>query len=283
MALGAAVSTSGGLLVSPPFALAAGWWIFVIAVVVVFFAVVFGYYTVRGSGISLTPYRQESGPPESPPEIAHDITQDVRNWERGTAGHHGRHRPPADRQPVDPQVAAALSEWRKSERQPQLDPPLGPDDHVTGPDGARTVAMYIDLASEPCRAAWGFVRDLADGPPLRLAIRHLPLADVHPLALPAAQALEAAGAQDRFFETLDRLAGGGWADEAGLLEESAGCVEDPERLRVEVSSGRYRGTIVDQIRQATSSGAHVIPEVYIDGVYYDGSLTHDAFLKALAG
>ena len=277
------MATVAALITSPPLALASGWLIFLIAVIVFFFAVVFGYYTVKGSGISLTPYRQKGGPPESPPEIAHDITQDVRNWERGTGGHHGRHRPPAESQPVDPDVAAALSQWRGSERRPKLDPPVGPEDHVVGPDGARTVAMYVDLASEPCRSAWRLVGDLARQQPIRLAIRHLPLADVHALALPAAEALEAAAAQDRFFDALDRLAGGGFTDEAGVLALAAESVADPDRLRTEASSGRYRARIVSQINQAAASGAHVVPEVFIDGQHYDGELKHDALVRALSG
>src|SRR5436305_14779176 len=100
---------------APPFALAGGWWIFLIFVLGFFFAVAFGYYTVRGSGINLRPYRRAGGPPESPPQIAHDITADVRNWQRGTEGHHRRYRPAATLTPLDPDIADALKEWRGSE------------------------------------------------------------------------------------------------------------------------------------------------------------------------
>ena len=37
----------------------------------------------------MTPYRRDSGPAEAPNSVSHDITQDVRDWERGTEGHHG--------------------------------------------------------------------------------------------------------------------------------------------------------------------------------------------------
>ena len=90
---------------APPLALAGGSLIFVTFVILLLFAVVFGYYTRRGSDISQTPYRPEDGPPESPSELAHDTTQDVRNWERGTAGSHGRHRPAADREPAERRAA----------------------------------------------------------------------------------------------------------------------------------------------------------------------------------
>jgi protein-disulfide isomerase len=278
--LGASIVTG---LVPPPLALAGGWWIFLIFVVAFVFVIAFGYYTVRGSGISLTPYRRSGGPPESPPELAHDITQDVRNWERGTAGHHGRDRPPSIRVPVDPAVAGALGRWRKgSAAAPGLDPPVGPGDHTRGPAGATTVAIYLDVASEPCRSAFGLLTRLAAGRPLRVAVRHLPLADVHLLSLPAAEALEAAGAQGMFFELLDRLVGAPFGnDEETLLTIAAGCVADPERLREEVQAGRYRDTIVQQIDEATASGAHVVPELYIDGEHYAGELKTDALTRAL--
>jgi protein-disulfide isomerase len=282
MVLDFATSIVGGL-VQPPLALAGGSLIFLIAVVVIILAIAFGYYTVRGSGISLTPYRRSDGPPESPPEIAHDITQDVRNWERGTAGYHGRHRPPSTKLPVDPAVADALGRWRQgSTSAPRLEPPVGPDDHVRGPAGATTVAIYLDVASEPCRSAFSLLTRLAADRPLRVVVRHLPLADVHLLALPAAEALEAAGAQGMFFELLDRFVSAPFGDDEETLLTGAGaCVADPERLRQEVQAARYRDTIVQQIDEATASGVHVIPELYIDGEHYSDELKTDALTRAL--
>jgi protein-disulfide isomerase len=265
---------------SPPFALAGGAWIFLGFVVVFLFAVVFGYYTIRGSGISKTPFRREGGPPEAPPEVAHDITQDVRNWERGTAGHHGRHRPPT-RRPVDPAVASALAEWRASTRAPRFDPPIDSTDRVQGHDGAPIILLYLDMASEPCRSACQLVGEFVAQQRARIAVRLLPPADVHPLALPAAEALEAAAAQGQFFAALDRLAGGGFADEAGLLDVAALSVPDGERLRAEVRSGRYRENVVQDIHTATASGAHVVPEVFINGEHYQGDLKRDALGVAL--
>jgi protein-disulfide isomerase len=267
----------------PPFALAGGSLILLIVIVVFILALGFGYYTVRGSGISLTPYRRSGGPPESPPEIAHDITQDVRNWERGTdSGRRGR--PPAIQAPVDPVVAEALARWRRGSGPASgLDPPVGPDDHVRGAEGARTVAVYLDVTSEPCRSAVQLLDRLASREPLRIALRHLPLADVHALALPAAETLEAAGAQGAFFELLDRLIEAPPGDEPALLSLAGGCVADGARLREDVAAGRYRDRIVQQINSATASGAHAVPELYIDGTPYAGELKHDAMSRALFG
>jgi hypothetical protein len=256
--------------------------VFLAFVFVLLVAVVFGYYTRRGSGISQRPYRRADGPPEAPSELGHDITQDIRNWERGTDSSRGRQRPRAAREPVEPEIAQALREWRSATSAPgHLDPPVSAVDHVYGHGAGVTVAIYLDLASAPCRSAWQLLVGLAERRPMYIAVRHLPLADVHELSLPAAEALEAAGAQGEFFGLLDRLAGTGLSDRATLLATASRLVGDPQRLQLEISNGRYRDKVVEHIQQATASGAHAIPAVYIDAIPYNGRLDVDGLTRAL--
>jgi protein-disulfide isomerase len=264
-----------------PFALAGGSLIFIAVVVALFFAVVYGYYTRRGSGISQTPYRRPDGPPESPSELAHDTTRDVRDWARGTSGHHRRYRSATDRQPPEP-VAQALADWRTgSSSAPTLDPTVGAADHVQGPEDAPTLAVYLDVSSEPCRSAYRLLSGLADAQHIRLAVRQLPLADVHKLSLPAAEVLEAAAAQGKFFEVLDHLANSGLQDETELLEVATGYVADPDRLQQEVRTGQHRASVVKQIDQATSSGVHAVPEIYINDTRYGGPIRRDEIDRTL--
>jgi hypothetical protein len=271
-----------GGLPAPPLALAGGSLIFAGFVVVLFVVLVFGYYTRRGSGISQTPYRRSDAPPESPSELAHDQIAEVRHWQRGTAGQH-RRQPEATRDPVDPEVTDALRDWRRGSRQPpRLDPPVGVADHLYGQQAGTTVTGYLDLASEPCRFAWQLLTTVAAEQPIRVAVRHLPLADVHPLALPAAEALEAAGAQGQFFELLDRIATRGFRSQSELMDLATSVVGDPDRLRAEVDQGRHRETVIGHIRQATASGAHAVPELYIDAAQYDGVLARDALSRTLS-
>jgi predicted DsbA family dithiol-disulfide isomerase len=265
--------------VAIPFALAGGSLIFIAVVVGLFFAVVYGYYTRRGSGISQTPYRRPDAPPETPSELAHDTTQDVHRWERGTAGHH-RSRPAPARRPPEA-VAQALADWRSSSIAPALDPPIGPSDRVRGPAQAPTLAVYLDVSSEPCRSAYRLLCGLAAGEQIRLAVRQLPLADVHPLSLTAAEALEAAAAHGKFFALLDQLAASGVRDETELLELASRYVPDPDRLQQDARAGRYRASVVQQIRQATASGAHAVPEIYINGSHYGGPIRRDELDRTL--
>ncbi len=264
-----------------PLAVAGGTWIFLGVLVALFFVVVFGYYTRTGSGISQTPYRRPDGPPESPSELAHDITQDVQGWQRGTEGHHRRRRTDT-RVPTDPAVAQALAVWRaRPGTLRQLATPVGPQDRVRGPQSAPTVVIWIDASNEPCRSAYRLLSELADRDEIQLAVRQLPLADVHRLALPAAEALEAAAAQARFFVLLDDLAVVAVNDQNQLLARAAACVPDGERLREEVGAGTHRAAVIEQIHAATVSGAVTVPAVYINGAQYDGQISRDDVGRAL--
>ena len=97
-------------------------------------------------------------------------------------------------------------------------------DRVRGPHTAPTVVIWIDACNEPCRSAYRLLSEFADTDQIRLAVRQLPLADVHPLALPAAEALEAAAAQARFFVLLDDLAAIAVKDHDELLDRAAARV-----------------------------------------------------------
>ncbi len=85
-----------------------------------------------------------------------------------------------------------------------------PDDHVYGDPGAGvTVLEYGDFECPYCAAAAPVLKALVDGSGggVRLVFRHWPLHDVHPYALTAALAAEAAAEQGRFWEMHDLLFG----------------------------------------------------------------------------
>jgi protein-disulfide isomerase len=89
-------------------------------------------------------------------------------------------------------------------------PPVGPDDHVRGPDAAPLVVEYADFECPYCAA----LTLRLDGAPLCRVFRHFPVRSSHPRAWPAACAAEAAGLQGRFWEMHDAL----FADQ-GRLED----------------------------------------------------------------
>jgi hypothetical protein len=86
-------------VVTTPFALAlaSGTLILIGVLVVGFFVFSYSWYTRRGSAINQHPYGDidHNSGPETPSELAHDITQDVRNWDRGAEGRQRRRRRPS--------------------------------------------------------------------------------------------------------------------------------------------------------------------------------------------
>ena len=107
-----------------------------------------------------------------------------------------------------------------------------PDDHVYGrPDAPVTVLEYGDFECPYCAAAAPVLKALVDGSAggVRLVFRNWPLPDVHPYALTAALAAEAAADQGAYWEMhavlfghQDRLADAdlrGYAEELGLDPE----------------------------------------------------------------
>ena len=122
--------------------------------------------------------------------------------------------------------------------------PVGPEDHIQGPVNAPlTLVEYADYECPYCGDAHVVVKRLQDelGPRLRFVFRNFPLTQVHPHAQLAAEAAEAAGAQNRFWEMHDRL----YENQAALGPELIGAVAqglglDMERFEEDLASGQFR-------------------------------------------
>jgi uncharacterized protein (DUF427 family) len=89
----------------------------------------------------------------------------------------------------------------KAESDPGI-APLDDDDHVRGPASDRLILEYGDYECPYSRQAFRAIerveQQLSNG--IRFAFRHFPLVDIHPHALAAASAAEAASLQDRFWD-----------------------------------------------------------------------------------
>jgi protein-disulfide isomerase len=128
----------------------------------------------------------------------------------------------------------------------------------------------------------GLVERRLDGE-VRFAFRHFPLTEIHPHALAASAAAEAAALQDRFWEMhellfhrqhalehddLLRYAGELGLDVAAFDRERAGS-EVLSRIRRDVESGLASGEV------------HGTPTLFIDGVVHRGAFDAGSLLEAL--
>lgn len=79
--------------------------------------------------------------------------------------------------------------------------------HVKGdPKAQVTIVEFADFQCPSCRRAYAsIVHDLGTKIPVRFVFRHFPLTNIHPNAIPAAVAAEAAGKQGKFWEMYEKL------------------------------------------------------------------------------
>jgi Na+:H+ antiporter, NhaA family len=168
-----------------------------------------------------------------------------------------------------------------------LDPPLGPDDHVSGrPDAPYELAMYGDFECPYCAAAQSILARVRSrlGDDLRFAFRHLPLESLHPHARHAAEAVEAAAAQGAFWEMHDALyAARGKLDDTDLVAHARGIGLDAERVRRELASGEHAARVERDASGAAALGLAATPAFFVNGVQHTGSYDAGALVAALRG
>jgi protein-disulfide isomerase len=164
-------------------------------------------------------------------------------------------------------------------------PPLDPDDHVEGPDGAPLqLVMYGDFQCPYCAAAQSIVRrvrERLDGR-LRFAFRHMPLPEVHPLSQGAAEASEAAAAQGAFWPMHDHLyAARGHLEPDDLVRHAATLGLDAERVRSELAEGMHAARVARDEASARAAGVRGTPAFFVNGVLHEDAFDAGSLVAAL--
>jgi protein-disulfide isomerase len=159
-------------------------------------------------------------------------------------------------------------------------------DHVRGGPAGRLIVEYGDYECPYSRRAFREIehveRRLGDG--VRFAFRHFPLTEIHPHALAAAAAAEAAALQDRF-----------WEMHALLFHRQAALEDDDLRryaaeLELDVArfdSDRAGAAVLERVRRDIESGlasgeVQGTPTLFIDGVLHRGGYDAATLLEALS-
>jgi protein-disulfide isomerase len=163
--------------------------------------------------------------------------------------------------------------------------PINAGDHVHGPASAPcTLVEYGDYECPECGRLYTIIRDLqaSMGPGLRVVYRHYPLSGIHPHAQEAAEAAEAAGSQNHFWEMHDLLFQHqdalkqkdllAYADQLGL---------DTHRLRQELKDGVYSDRVREDFRRGVQNGVYGTPGLFLNGVRHDGAWDGDILRKQL--
>lgn len=165
---------------------------------------------------------------------------------------------------------------------PDLAPPDAP---VLGdPAAPVTVVEFGDLECPYCRDAAAPLRALVEGSAggVRLVWRHFPLFEVHPHALTAALAVEAARARGRFWElSADLFAHQDRLDDAGLAAAAERVGLDPA-LVVGDAAQEHAAVVRRDYADGIAAGVQGTPTVFVDGVRYRGRVTREGLERAVA-
>ncbi len=159
-------------------------------------------------------------------------------------------------------------------------------DPVRGPAAARVIVEYGDYGFPYSRRAFREIErveaQLAEG--VRFAFRHFPLTEIHPHALAASLAAEAAALQDRFWEMHERLFHRHHALADGDLRRYAVALGlDLARFDVDRSGLAVLERVRRDVRSGDASGeVRGTPTLFIDGVVHRGGYDALTLLEALA-
>jgi len=160
-------------------------------------------------------------------------------------------------------------------------------DHVRGSPGGHLIIEYGDYECPYSRLAYRSIErleaQLNDG--VRFAFRHFPLTEIHPHALAASLAAEAAALQGRFWEMHDMLFHRqqalededlrGYARELGL---------DLARFDVDRRGEAVLERVRRDVRSGTASGEVLgTPTLFIDGVVHRAGYDTETLMAALTG
>ena len=159
-------------------------------------------------------------------------------------------------------------------------------DHVRGPAAGRLILEYGDYECPYSRQAFRAIQRVeqqASGG-IRFAFRHFPLVEIHPHALAAAAAAEAAALQGRFWELHELLFHRQKALEDDDLRRYAADVElDVARFDRDRVSARVLRRVSRDVESGKASGdVHGTPTLFIDGVVHLGGYDPETLLAALA-
>jgi protein-disulfide isomerase len=160
-------------------------------------------------------------------------------------------------------------------------------DHVRGAPGARLILEYGDYECPYSRRAYREIqlieRQLGDT--VRFAFRHFPLVEIHPHALAASGAAEAASLQGRFWEMHELLFQRQKAlEDADLHRYAAELGLDLERFERDRIGDAAMERVLRDVRSGEATGEVLgTPTLFIDGVVHRGSYDASALLEALTG
>jgi len=163
--------------------------------------------------------------------------------------------------------------------------PVTHADHILGNEHAAvTLVEYGDFECPNCKQAAPAVKMILGhfAGRIRFVWRHFPLEEVHPHALHAALASEAAGAQGEFWRMHDVLFDNQSHLKDAQLERYASELGlDVARFRSDMAHDAYLQRVREHIADARKSGVRSTPTFFVNGEIQDVSFGLQALHKRI--
>lgn len=166
-----------------------------------------------------------------------------------------------------------------------LRPPVTDRDHMRGPANAPvTLVEYGDYECPHCGAAFPIVEELLrmSADRIRFVFRNFPLAEAHAHAQIAAEAAEAAGAQDRFWEMHHALFTHQNALDVPHLVKYAGETGlNTQQFEQALAEHTFKKRVREDFTSGARSGVNGTPTFFINGRRHDGPFDLASLVDAI--
>jgi len=158
-------------------------------------------------------------------------------------------------------------------------------DHMQGnPEAPVELVEYGDYQCPYCKEAYYIVKEIQKNlrSDLKFVFRNFPLSEMHPYALHAALAAEAAGAQDKFWDMHGMLyENQEYLDDNYLIEYAKDLELDMARFEKDFGKKEYYQKVKDDYASGIKAGVRGTPSFYVNGKKFEGNWMDASFLEYL--
>src|SRR4030095_1771159 len=170
---------------------------------------------------------------------------------------------------------------------------LGPPRTQVGFDPARVrgnpkakvmIVEFSDFQCPFCGQVQGTLKSILakHGESVALAFRDMPVSQIHPQAMGAAQAARCAGEQGKFWEYHDLLfAEQAWLDKPALVTKAQKLQLEEKQFDACLASEKYKAQIQQDSQEGMKAGVNGTPGFFINGVFISGAQPEAAFEKLI--
>ena len=167
----------------------------------------------------------------------------------------------------------------------KLKPAVNSSDHIQGNKNAPIeLVEYGDYQCPHCGRAHPIIKSIQEklGDNLKFVFRNFPLSEIHPNALNAAVAAEAASAQEKFWEMHDIIFENQLhLTDLDLIKYAAKIGLNIEQFETDFETPKFLERVEMDFESGVRSGVNGTPSFFVNGEKYNGDWEEEPFLSYL--